>query len=86
MTDKPESNVESLYGGAVIADFDTHPAVIELLEEMLEAAQSGEILGFTGVVMHSDGSTSLREAGLSNRSTIGGLEVAKIRLVMDDLS
>ena len=76
-----DEKVEGIFGGAVIEAFDTHQGVIEVLEELLKAAKSGEILGFAGAAVHRDQCTSQHYIGFSNQSLIGALVEVQYRLV-----
>ena len=77
-------NVESLYGDVVISQ-TPNPATIAVLKDMLEAALSGEIVGFTGAVLHGDRSCSTRYAGLASYALLGALSVAQVRLAAQHL-
>ncbi len=77
-----DHNIESLFGDAVVTH-KPNPDVIKALEEVLEMARSGEIVGFVGAVLHGDDSTTIRRAGYSTRGLIGTLVIAEHLLILD---
>ena len=75
-------NVTSLRGDPVIQR-KPNPAVVELFEDMLEAARPGEIIGFIGAIIDSDGCSLIRRAGIATRGLLGALTIAQHRLIRD---
>ncbi len=78
-------NVASLWGDPIITN-KPDSDVVELFEEMLEAARSGEIIGFAGAVLHGDRSTSRRKAGTSSYAMLGALTAVLHRLTNQHLT
>ncbi len=75
-------NVQSLRGGPVIKR-EPVPDVVKLFEDLLEAAQSGEIVGFAGAYLHCDDCTSYRRAGMITRGLLGALAIVQYRLLSE---
>jgi hypothetical protein len=71
-----DPKVEGIYGGAVVQAFDKHDGVIAELKKLLEAAESGEVVGLHGAVMYRDGAAGVIGSGLSSYSVIGALSTA----------
>ncbi|WGR74331.1 MULTISPECIES: hypothetical protein [unclassified Bradyrhizobium] len=65
------SNVVGLRGGEIRAPGEPDPLVVEGLEELLEAARSGEIKGIAVASLHHDGAVSGRRHGYQNYTLIG---------------
>lgn len=78
----PVDNVVSIHGGPVIQKV-RRDDVVEELEEMLEMARSGEIVGFAGAILYHDAATGVRRAGLATRALIGAIETAKFHLLSE---
>jgi len=54
---------------------------VKLLEELLEKAKAGEIVGLSGAVQFADGSTVNRSGGfLYSQRIVGALMAAVVRL------
>ena len=75
--------VVSLRGSEITLPGEPVPAVVEALEKLLEAAQSGDVQGFAVAVMHADSSTSTRRAGIHGRALVGALEIVKLDLAAE---
>ena len=71
------SKIVSLHGGEIKPPGEALPSVVELAEEVLEMAKSGEICGLFLVTHHSDRTYSRRMAGEANGATVGYLERLK---------
>lgn len=75
------SNVKSLYGGPIGAPEVNETCVAEL-KRLLEAAESGEIIGFVAAALHNDGCATWQIAGMiGGYALIGALEVARADVV-----
>lgn len=73
--------VTSLNGGPVGVLAPNEDA-IELLEDMLERAKSGDIVGVAVCALHYDAAASYSVAGLvGGYSLLGALEMAKAELI-----
>lgn len=55
--------------------------VIKTLENVLEKARNGEVVGITGVCNYFDQCTKTIVSGAFNRATIGTLELVKADIV-----
>lgn len=73
--------VQSLRGDIVPETFGVHAGLVEELKYLLEAAQSGEVVGLAGAVMYRDQATAVKVVGLSNRATLGAMIIAQNILV-----
>lgn len=81
-----ETNVVSVHGGPVPMAKENSPALIGYLEELLEQAKSGEILGMAAATMYRDRTTAYSVVGvIEGFSMVGALEMAKATLVNLDL-
>lgn len=84
MAQDTEDKVVPISGeGVIIENCDVHEGLVKELEELLERAKSGEIVGLTGALLHHDKSTSYRLAGLGSRALVGALAVAQHELIED---
>lgn len=72
--------VVSLRGGEIKVPYEPRPAVIETLEELLEMARSGEVVGIAAVCVHGDEATTFRLCGQRSRAMLGTVEMVKIEL------
>ena len=80
-----ETKVVSVHGGPVPMARENSPALIQHLEEMLEQAKSGEILGMAAAIMHRDRTTAYSVVGvIEGFSMVGALEMAKTMLINVD--
>jgi len=80
------NNVVGITGGLPSSVPKVSKAVIDILEEYLEMAKSGEIVAFVGAVQHCDGLSSYRVAGYFGQySVLGALRRAEhdLNIVMD---
>lgn len=74
-------NVTSLTG-APVPTMVPNESAIELLEEMLERARSGDVVGVCITAVHADKCGSYCMAGLvGGYSILGALEMAKAELI-----
>lgn len=77
--------IVSLNGGPVVQR-KPNEACIDTLRELLEMAESGEIVGLAGAIMYGDGSSAYRISGTVDQyRIIGALECAKGQMVSDVL-
>lgn len=77
-----DEKVSSLFGGAVITgDKEPDPDLVEELENLLEAAKAGEIIGLAGAILYFDKTTSTRCVGTVNRATLGALMITQHGLI-----
>ena len=66
--------VIALHGGPVASDRAAHPDVVAHLEDLLERARSGEVIGVATVYMYRDSSIGYTACGSTIKSMmIGGL-------------
>ena len=79
------AKVVPLKQGALTYQREPNPATIALLEEMLEEARTGEIVGFAGAVLSFDGLAMRRRAGKVNYNLIGALHSALQAATQDKL-
>ena len=75
-------NVQSLHGDPVIQR-KADPDVVKLLKGMLEEAQSGEIIGFVGAILHCNDLSSICRAGIATRVLLGSLTMTQHCLIRD---
>lgn len=68
--------VVPLKEGQITYQRDPNPEVIRVLEDLLNQAQSGEIIGFTGAVVYYDAAAGRARAGKVSYSSIGALFAA----------
>ena len=75
-------NVAPLFGGPVhVREVDEH--AVAALEEALQAARSGEVVGVIIARVHYDNLSSYHIAGrMGGYSIIGALEMAKTELIV----
>lgn len=79
------TEVVSLRGGVVIRP-EPNQSCIDACREMLEMAESGEIVGFVGAMMYGDRSAAYRINGnIDHYRLLGAIECAKARLMADVL-
>ena len=77
-----KDNVASLYGNPVIQK-KANPGVVKLLEELLESARSGVVIGFAGAVIDCDDCSAPRRAGVATRGLLGALAIAQHRMIRE---
>lgn len=74
-------NVTSIYGGAT-GQREPNENAISALEELLEMARAGEIVGIAVAGLYHDGCGMYRLAGrVGGYSMLGALDVAKVGLI-----
>ena len=74
-------NVESLYGHP-LPSADPDKTLIEMLEDHLERARSGEIVAMHGIVTYRDGGIGEAKAGVYPvNKVIGAWEVMKAGMI-----
>jgi hypothetical protein len=78
-----ESNVVGLKGQPVVDRRTPLPEVIKQAEWILEAAKSGEIVGFAIAVDYSDSATGNFRTGMVSYSTVGRLQMLSKRILED---
>lgn len=72
-----EGRVVSMFGGPT-GERQVSDDVIRVLEDLLERAHSGEVIGFSGAVLVHDGCANFYACGMvGGYSMIGALEMAK---------
>ena len=75
------SNVKSLYGGPTGLP-ERNERAIEVLTDMLQKAQAGEVVGVVVASLHHDGLAGCRIGGVvGGYSLLGAVEMAKIDLI-----
>ncbi|TNE43431.1 MAG: hypothetical protein EP341_11455 [Sphingomonadales bacterium] len=75
--------VVSIDGGPVIDGRDPNPDCVAELEDLLEMARSGEIVGIAGTIIHHDEGTSRITAGFCRSPrVVGSLAVLQQSFVM----
>ena len=75
------SNVKSMFGGPT-GEPEPCQATIDVLEEYLELARSGEVIGIVLAGLHKDRLATFRLGGkLGAYSILGAVEIMKHRLV-----
>lgn len=75
------ARVVSLRGGEIQPPGEVRPNVVELAEEILERARSGEIMGLSAVLHHSDEACSFRHVGPTDFRVLGCLETLKAWII-----
>lgn len=84
------NNVVALDGGPISSPL-CQQDLVEFLEDALEKAKSGEIIGMSGVMVHPSTVGAVRcstwfvRGDWDSHSAVGGLEVAKARIVKEML-
>lgn len=76
------SNVVGIYGGPAITP-TPHEYVITCLEEALEQARAGEVVGIALAKTHGDTSTTVIRAGFSSRSLLGAVAQMQFALARE---
>jgi len=76
--------VVSLGGGPIPDGNEAVPEVVELFEELLERARSGDIVGVCGGLAHFDGTTSGFRSGAQGRGLIGCLSILVVTASLED--
>lgn len=84
MSDDSPKVVSIRTGDEVIPPGEPRLTVIEMCEDLLERAKSGELMGLATARLHSDGSTSSRAEGRNNYALVGTLAGLQQALI-DDL-
>ncbi len=79
-----KEKVVGIYGGIVIVP-EPHEGVIEALEELLEMARSGEVVGFYGAITHGDEASSTYAIGHRNYATLGALTTMQAKMALGDI-
>jgi hypothetical protein len=75
------SNVSSLHGG-ITGERHSVPVLVEYLEELLEKARSGEVIGVGVVERYYDGVVGSQVVGLvGSFAMVGGAEAVKADLL-----
>lgn len=75
------SNVKSLYGGPT-GQPQRNELAVQVLSEMLEKAEAGEIVGVVIAGLYHDGLAGFRTGGMvGGYSLLGALEMAKADLI-----
>lgn len=64
---------------------EADPNVVKQLAELLEAAKSGEIIGFTYAALHPGEVTSFHRSGRNTRGMIGALVLLQHDMCKTDL-
>jgi hypothetical protein len=77
------AKVVSLRGGEIIPPGEPRPNVIALAEQILERAKSGDLMGLSAVLYHSDDTHSMRSEGRVTYATVGTFERLKHLLLRD---
>ena len=74
--DKPEAkeNVESLFGDPLIKR-EVHPRVVEVLTQLLEEAEAGELIGFHAAGLYHDETTSNYIMGKFTYRVLGAVTI-----------
>lgn len=79
MSDK----VVSLHGSIAAPSAAPVESLVQELERLLDAARSGEIIGFAGAYQHRNDQVGYSFAGMvGSYAMIGGVECLKSRLVL----
>jgi hypothetical protein len=79
-------SVVGIRPGQAISDLrEPNAGAIKVLEDLLERARAGELVGVAVVAYQPGGETWWQIAGIHGRGTIGALEVVKADLVGRDL-
>lgn len=73
--------VVSLRGGEIIPPGEPRPNVIELAENILQRAKSGDLMALSAVFHHPDDTFSLRHEGRMTNGTVGAVERLKLMIV-----
>lgn len=76
-----KNNVVSLSGNAITLPGEVRPAVVELAQEVLQRASSGELQGLAVVMYHSDETYSFWKEGAQSHGMVGALETLKIKMI-----
>ncbi len=76
-------NVVSINGGPILAPYEPRPDVVKALEEALEKARSGEIIGVAAAFVHGDDCTSMAMCGRVTRAMMGALHILLSDLAVD---
>ena len=79
MSDKPK--VVGLHGQVVTDGRTPRPEVVKAARELLEMAESGEIVGFAAAYTFYDDATGARGEGVLGYAAIGRLEQWKARIL-----
>ena len=81
-----DNNVVSLGGGPILDNREPSEALIAHLEDLLERARSGEIMGMAAATLYRDRTTAYSVVGaIEGFSMVGALEMAKMALISVDL-
>lgn len=75
------AKIVSLRGEEIVQPGTPRPAVIEILEQSLEMARSGEVVGVFIARLHSDDATTGGIEGAQDRGLIGLVEMLKADLI-----
>lgn len=67
-----DDNVKSLFGGPIVQR-EANTACVKILEEMLDAAKSGEVVGVALAAVYSDRGTTCRAGGVATYGLVGQL-------------
>lgn len=81
-----DNNVVSLGGGPALDNREPSEALISHLEDLLERARSGEIMGMAAATLYRDRTTAYSVVGaIEGFSMVGALEMAKMAIISVDL-
>jgi hypothetical protein len=79
-------NVTAIYGGAT-GEREVSDACVDLLEDLLERAKSGEVVGFSGACLGHDNVATFAIGGrCGGVGMVGALEACKYMLTRDNIS
>lgn len=72
-----EDNVRPISGQRVQSRLpDVQPDVVKLLEDLLEEARAGQLVGIVSGLVYHDGQGTFARAGLMSLTSVGGITVA----------
>ncbi len=81
MADKPK--VVSLRGAEIIPPGVPRPCIVKLAEEILDRARSGDLMGLSVVMYHSDDTFTYWHEGRLVSGTLGTMERLKHYMIRD---
>lgn len=77
-----DDNVRSLFGQPIVRR-EVNPACVKILEQMVEAARSGEVVGVALVAVYSDEGTTTRRGGVLTIGALGQISRLHARVMRD---
>lgn len=71
-------DVSNIHGDIIVSELGCNEDCTEVLEDLIEQARSGEIVGFVGAVQYRDNAAGITEGGYVRRYPVVGALMALV--------